>query len=268
MAGIFGIVEKNSEKAANFTLNKVTSMGKHLKNTKLDSSFNNLNELASLYKTKGVESLVHMDGSYTLCIWDKKKHCLYSANDWLGSRKLYYWQSMTGVVFGSEYKICLLHPDFKPKLDKFSLVQFLRRNYLIQDNNIYENIKLIPSDSLLKYFQTELEIKIFNWAKFSDDRYNYDTADLIEEYHQIISNTVTDCLSGARKVLVPVSGGLDSRLLLIVANNIKSKNDFKLTAINHGRESSTESKVADLITKKARVPLIQVTLKDNFLPDY
>ena len=316
MAGIFGIVEKNSEKSASFTLNKVTSMvkhfpwlkvhsisnnefkgflvlpdclsvkdylyedddlimllygnisRKHLKNTKLDVFINNLSELASLYKTKGVESLVHMDGSYTLCIWDKKKHCLYIANDWLGSRKLYYWQSTTGIVFGSEYKICLLHPDFKPKLDKFSLVQFLRRNYLIQDNNMYENMKLIPSDSLLKYFQGKQEIKVFNWAKFTDDRYNCDMADLIEEYYQIISNTVSDCLIGAKKVLVPLSGGLDSRLLLIIANNIKSKSDFALTAINHGRKSSAESKAADLVAKKVKVPFIQVTLKDNFLSDY
>ncbi len=223
-------------------------------------------EVSEILKNRNESDLVNLSGSYSLLIWKKKERNLTLTNDWLGSRKIYYWNSSNSLVFGSEYKVFLLHPDFQPRLDMFSIIQFLRRNYLLQDNNLYRDVKLIPAATLFQFREHHPLLQKKSNPFFTTQRYALDMNTLIEEYDQNIQDEVNAVLSSAKKVLIPLSAGLDSRLLLILAKQHRSP--IQLQTVNHGRKNSSESRGAKRIAQLAEVPLTHIPLEGNFISEF
>lgn len=216
---------------------------------------------------RGLPSLACLDGSYAIVLWRKRQRELHIANDWMGSRKLYYWRSPSGMVFGSEYKIAFLHPEFSRRLDEFSMVQFLRRNYLLENNNLLKDIQLMPPAALMSFNGKDLILNEYDQVRFSALRHNKEMIDLIEEYDELIKMQVLRLTAGSKKVIVPLSAGLDSRLLLAVASELKDR-DFSLQAVNHGRKNCTETQGAIGVSRIAGVPLKRVLLNNDFLIMY
>ncbi|MFJ2743747.1 asparagine synthase (glutamine-hydrolyzing) [Streptomyces sp. NPDC087440] len=64
------------------------------------------------------ESVVdHLDGMYAFAIWDERDQKLLLVRDRMGVKPLYYYPTRDGVLFGSEPKAILAHPDVPKAVD-------------------------------------------------------------------------------------------------------------------------------------------------------
>jgi len=75
------------------------------------------------YLQWGADSVSRLNGMFAFAIWDGQRQELLLARDRLGVKPLYYAKLPDGVLFGSEPKAILAHPDFHPEIDAEGLAE-------------------------------------------------------------------------------------------------------------------------------------------------
>jgi asparagine synthase (glutamine-hydrolysing) len=87
--------------------------------------------LVHLYEEHGPEFVQRLNGMFALALWDSRRARLVLARDRMGQKPLYYMQTACGgLIFGSEPKALLQHPDVPRRLDLAGLARYLFYEYL------------------------------------------------------------------------------------------------------------------------------------------
>ncbi|WP_216215938.1 asparagine synthetase B family protein [Amycolatopsis aidingensis] len=75
-------------------------------------------ELATkAYLRWGTDFIPALSGAFALAVWDERAMELVLARGPMGGQPLYYTETGTGLVFGSERKTLLAHPEVRPVVD-------------------------------------------------------------------------------------------------------------------------------------------------------
>ncbi|ASU79661.1 asparagine synthetase B [Actinopolyspora erythraea] len=69
------------------------------------------------YQQWGAEFAEHLNGIYAMAIWDPRSEELLLVRDRMGVKPLYYYPTEDGVLFGSEPKAVLAHPEAEAVVD-------------------------------------------------------------------------------------------------------------------------------------------------------
>ncbi|MGW5869059.1 asparagine synthase (glutamine-hydrolyzing) [Streptomyces sp. NPDC055239] len=69
------------------------------------------------YLEWGAEAVHRLEGTFAGVVWDARKQELFLVRDRLGVEPLFYYPTATGLVFGSEAKAILAHPQVEPEVD-------------------------------------------------------------------------------------------------------------------------------------------------------
>src|SRR5262245_30864974 len=70
-----------------------------------------------LHEERGPEFLALLNGMFALVLWDTRARRLLLARDRVGIKPLYYARTRDGLLFGSELKSLLAHPDCPTELN-------------------------------------------------------------------------------------------------------------------------------------------------------
>ena len=117
----------------------------HLFKTQTDTEV-----IVHAYEEYGDECVTHFNGMFAIALWDARQRRLFLARDRLGIKPLYYWSSVDKLVFGSELKALILHPDVPRQVDLAALDLFLTLEYIPAPRTIYEGVfKLLPGHRLV-----------------------------------------------------------------------------------------------------------------------
>jgi asparagine synthase (glutamine-hydrolysing) len=79
--------------------------------------------LLTAYLQWGREFTTRLNGMYAFAIWDAGRRELLLVRDRLGIKPLFYAQVGRGLVFGSEPKALLAHPDVHAELDRVGIAE-------------------------------------------------------------------------------------------------------------------------------------------------
>ena len=96
------------------------------------------------YEEWGLDVLPRLNGMFGLALWDERKRSLVLPRDPYGVKPVYYWDSGKTLVFGSEIKPLLLHPEIERKINPSSLTTFLSWTYVPSPMTVFEGIFKIP----------------------------------------------------------------------------------------------------------------------------
>ncbi|NQX60369.1 asparagine synthase-related protein [Paenibacillus qinlingensis] len=166
------------------------------------------------YRKWGEEAPKYLIGDYAFMIWDTKKHQLFGARDFTGSRTLYYHHSQTSFTFCTTIEPLLALPYIEKKLNEEWLAEFLAITSVIDtvdvESTVYKHIEQIPPShsivvkagkvTLTKYctFSAGKQLKLK-----SNEEYE-------EAFRDVFQSAVTARLRTHRNVGSQLSGGLDS----------------------------------------------------------
>jgi asparagine synthase (glutamine-hydrolysing) len=103
-----------------------------------------------LYEEKGTGALSDLDGMFAIALVDLKKRELILARDRIGVKPLYYAPLPGGIVFASEIKAILAHPDVSPRLDFPAFLDYLTFVSTPAPSTLFEGIRKLRPGTFLR----------------------------------------------------------------------------------------------------------------------
>lgn len=172
----------------------------------------------------GEGCLARLDGEFALALFDATDRSLTLAQDPIGCRGLYYWAGSRAVVFGSEIKSVLAHPavDAQPNeeliADFFLLVQL---PYEDTGETFFKDVQAVLPGWRVRVTAAGVTRTRF-WDFDPTARRRYPTYEAyVDELRALMTQAVRRRLRSAWPVAIAVSGGLDSSIVLCLADDLR-----------------------------------------------
>jgi asparagine synthase (glutamine-hydrolysing) len=169
------------------------------------------------YEEWGTDCLRRFNGMFAIAIWDGPRRRLFLARDRIGEKPLYYYRDGRRVVFASEIKAILAHPEVPRELNPRGLANFLAFGHGVAPETIYRDIhKLLPGHYLLV---RDGDVRLVEYWDVGQDR----TAPSGEspsgaEHEARVRSLLDDSVRLRMTADVPIgaflSGGLDSSAIV------------------------------------------------------
>jgi asparagine synthase (glutamine-hydrolysing) len=98
----------------------------------------------------GEDVASHLNGMFAFALWDERRRLLWLVRDRLGIKPLYYrHEPGRRLLFASEIKAILAHPDVPRDVDDTGLFNFLAYGHAVGPDSIYRGVhKLKPGHAL------------------------------------------------------------------------------------------------------------------------
>jgi asparagine synthase (glutamine-hydrolysing) len=187
--------------------------------------------LLELYINEGVKALCGLNGLYIICIWERKKQKLTIINDRYGFLKLYYWFSNNKLLFTSECKSIVKHPEFTMKISELALSDLMCMDFISDDRTLFENIKLLQPASIMTYHHGQISLINYWDYQFGDaSGGNLNENHFIDELAFKIQEAVRK--RTRKNMCLFLTGGLDSRTIAGFLE--KCNQDLKIRTVTIG----------------------------------
>lgn len=160
--------------------------------------------------------LERLEGMFAFALWDASRQQLLLARDFLGVKPLYYQRLGDGVVFGSEPKAILAHPDVRARIDEDGLRQVfvLART---PGATPYADIREVKPGEMLRFDRMGMRSRIF-W-KLTSHHHQDDLPRTVEHVGELLETSVRGQIVSDVPLCTLLSGGLDSSAITAIAHD-------------------------------------------------
>lgn len=192
-----------------------------------------LEEKGHIFKSKtDTEVLVHgyeewghkltkkLRGMFAFAIWDSIKKELYMARDQWGIKPLYYYQTDDSLLFASEIKAFLDHPEFKKELNENILSAYLCFNSTPTEETFFKGVFRLEPGHQLIYKDGKKKIEQFFHMEFKET--DKPMEQIVEEIDKAMKDSVKHHEIADVEVGSFLSSGIDSSYLVSVAKPDKT----------------------------------------------
>jgi asparagine synthase (glutamine-hydrolysing) len=204
--------------------------------------------LPHLYDEYGDAMLEHVSGMFAFALWDTKKKRLLIARDRFGEKPLYYGTFGGKLIYGSEVKSLLTHPDVTRELNLDALRSFLSFDYVPAPNSIYQGIKKLPAAHKLVLENGEINIKRYWSLSFKKPAETPTIREAAEHLRDLLSDAVRRQLVSDVPLGILLSGGVDSSTVAAFAVRHATET-VKTFSIGFEEDSFDESKFAREVSR-------------------
>jgi asparagine synthase (glutamine-hydrolysing) len=179
--------------------------------------------IMNLFLDQGKGFIHWLKGIFVVIIYDQLEHTLILANDRYGLFPLYCKNSADHFSFASELKALLPFLDGERQINVSALCDFYNFHFIMGDKTFLADIQLFPYATIM-----EVGEKGCCQERYWDYPYQNRERDpgpdiLVEEGFSLIKKAVRNQWKPGLQVGIPLSGGLDSRLLGIIASQDRAQ---------------------------------------------
>lgn len=177
--------------------------------------------IVHLYEDEGADCFRHLNGMFSVAIWDRNRNQLLLARDRLGQKPLYYYHDSTRLVFGSELKAVLEAPNIPREIDPNAIDQFLLYQYVPYPGTIYQQIQSLEPGQYLCWRAGQPLMREYYWSLPSLGS-TLALADATVKIRETLEDSVRLRLQSDVPLGVFLSGGVDSSLIASIAQRMTS----------------------------------------------
>ncbi|MBQ1640323.1 MAG: asparagine synthase (glutamine-hydrolyzing) [Lachnospiraceae bacterium] len=161
------------------------------------------------YEEYGTEMVKMLRGMFAFVIWDLKTKTMFGARDYFGIKPFYYTQINGNLVYGSEIKSILEHPEYKKEVNPEALENYLTFQYSVLPETFFKGIyKLMPSHCFT-YKDGKMEISRYYDPEFIPDE-TLEQEDLVNRIDEVMQDSVKAHMIADVEVGSFLSSGVDS----------------------------------------------------------
>src|SRR5665213_153071 len=227
--------------------------------------------LLHLYEEHGSDCVGKANGMFAVAIWDARNQTLFLARDRLGKKPLYYRNTPTQFIFGSEVKALLAHPDCPRELDARNLSKYLAYEYVPSPHCIFKGIHKLPAGHWLTWKNGRTCLGRYWDLAFSSGADNRSENEIAEELRERLKEAVRRRLISDVQLGVFLSGGIDSSSVVAMMAELMPPSQIKTFAIGFEEKSFDESaharRVASFFGADHREQILQSKTLLDILPE-
>ena len=163
-----------------------------------------------LYEEYGLDCLNYLNGQFAIAIWNTRERSLFLARDRLGIRPLFYTVRDGQLVFGSEIKTLLAHPNVRAEINPASLAQVFTFWSVLAPHTIFKDVYCLPPAHYMLVRNGQLNIQPYWELDFATEKSVRTPQDYLDEFEQLLIDSTLIRLRADVPVGAYLSGGLDS----------------------------------------------------------
>jgi len=179
--------------------------------------------LVAAHKKDALSQLLsQVNGYFVAVLYDRTKAEIALISDRYGLKPLYYWSEAGRFAWASEVKAFLALPDFTPVIRQEAFDCFMDLRHMIGDVTWFERVAMIPAATVLTCDLTRGRVeenRYWRWSGVKPLKTGFD--DAVSELGLRLVTAVERRVGENEKIVVGLSGGLDSRLILAASGKEK-----------------------------------------------
>jgi len=171
----------------------------------------------------GIGVLDILEGMFAFAIWDAQESKLFIARDKFGEKPLCFSKlSNGGLVFASEIKALLTHPEVSRNPDYESIQLMLNYGYVPSPKSAYSNIGKLPPSHYLVWHDGSFEITKY-WQPNVIETQEKNEEVLLDKLESLLLESVSLRMNSDRGIGTWLSGGVDSSLVAYYMSKLQSE---------------------------------------------
>lgn len=173
--------------------------------------------LLHLFEEYGADGLHRLNGDFAFAIWDAAANSFFVARDRIGVRPLFYTVSGGRLIFASEIKAILTHPDVAAAIDPDALRQMFTFWSTLPGHTMFQNIHELPPGHVMVSGGDRFSTRPYWQLSFVPGPADERNEDLATTLDGLLDRATAQRLRADVPVGAYLSGGLDSSLLSAIA---------------------------------------------------
>ncbi len=188
------------------------------------SSHSDTEALLLSYIEWGPSCVEYLNGIFAFAIWDEKKQRVFLARDRMGVKPLFIARAGHALVFASEIKALLAHPDINPVLDEGGLLElFALAPARTAGKTLFSGIEELRPGECMIY--SPLGTYVHRYWQFVSAEHTDNLHTTTEKLRWLVSDSAKRQLVSDVPVCTFLSGGLDSSALSAIAAQAAGEKD-------------------------------------------
>jgi len=168
--------------------------------------------IVHLYEERQRGVVDAIDGMFAFAIWDQARQRLMLARDRMGKKPVYYTLAAGRLLFASEIKALLAHPDVARRVDLVAMNEYLTFSNVPEPRTMFEGIRKLPAGhTLICDRHGNLTIERF-WSPLDGPAWTPPASrgEAVEHVRALVKGAVKKRLMADVPVGAFLSGGVDS----------------------------------------------------------
>jgi len=187
-------------------------------------------------------------GVYAGWRWDG--NTLAVENDRYGVYPLYYYSSGDEICVSPSIGR-ILEEGASPDLDYKALSVFLRMGFFLGEDTPFKAIRTVPPNATFQWSKANLNMS--GGYTFPKKSGNISQNQAIDQYVYLFSQSIKRRLPPDNNFIIPLSGGRDSRHILLELNKLGYKPDHCVTHKHFPPRTNEDLRIAKLLAKEVGV---------------
>lgn len=168
------------------------------------------------YLEWGEKCVELLNGIFAFAVWNEAEEKLFLARDRLGVKPLFYSRTRDGLIFGSELKALLAHPEIQPAIDARGLAEVLVMcPGRTPGHGVFRGIDELKPGYCLSFKREGMSTRRY-W-KLESKPHTDDLDTTVEKVRALFQDAVVRQLVADVPVCTLLSGGIDSSAITAYA---------------------------------------------------
>ncbi len=212
----------------------------------------------------GEDCVKRFRGMFAFALWDRNRKTLFLARDRLGVKPLHYGRLPDGrMLFGSELKTLVAHPDFRREIDEPAIEEYFAFGYIPDPRTIYRAAKKLAPAHWLRWRVGEREPTL---QRYWDARFEPDERIGLEEACEQLEAHLLESVKLRLISEVPLgaflSGGVDSSAVVATMAEL-SDTPVKTCSIAFDVDAFDESEFAKQVAQRCHTDHYSETVRSD-----
>jgi asparagine synthase (glutamine-hydrolysing) len=172
--------------------------------------------IVHLYEELEEDCVHRLRGEFAFVLWDGRRRRLLAARDRLGVKPLCYAETPGGILFASEEKALLVHPEVEAAVDPLAVQDYFFAGLILPPRTMFRQIRCLPPGHLVLADEGGVAVR-----RYWDVPFVEPSPEGLERAAEEIGDRVRQAIRERLVADVPLgaclSGGLDSSTVVACA---------------------------------------------------
>jgi len=214
----------------------------HTKGHRFHTDHSDTEVLLHLYEEYGFDFPSHLNGMFAIALWDIRKERFLLIRDRMGVKPIFYAEINGKLLFASEIKSILQHPEYQKEMDFDAIYHYFTFKNIPSPQTAFRGIKaLLPGQMLIREHDT-VTLKTW-WAIHFDEQEGRNEHEVQLRILELLDDATRIRMRSDVPFGAYLSGGVDSSTIVALMSRCSDK---PVKTFCLGYEDELKNKAADL----------------------